>query len=115
MKLPTVEELRKIIAPSDEIKEYCRPYDTAGQWPERGRLVSGDTAEEIAGKIIALIKESQFEETPEVPEVDPNLVKIAELEAKVMVYESVISSAGIKLGMPKNNANRVRAQKGEAK
>lgn len=50
-----------------------------------------------ADKILECIKVAQFDENPE--QVDPNLVKIAELEAKIKVYETVIDGAGIKLAI----------------
>lgn len=57
-----------------------------------------------AGKaILKLVAEinSKPEKEDAQPQVDPNLVRIAEQEAQVKVYESVIDSAGTKLGTPK--------------
>lgn len=58
----------------------------------------------IADDIIARIKIDQFDEDSE--NVDSKLVKIAELEAKIKVYETVIEGAGIKLAMPKENKKK---------
>lgn len=55
--------------------------------------------EKAADKIIEYIKAAQFDENSQ--QADSNLVKIAELEAKIKVYETVIEGAGIKLATPK--------------
>lgn len=55
----------------------------------------------ISDEIIAKIKELQFDEIDSQSEVDPNLIRIAELEAKLAIYESVVNGAGVRLAMPK--------------
>lgn len=85
MKLPTVEQIAEIIL-AEKDPEYTLTL----------RLRSGGIGR-AAENIVDLLKRAQFEETPK---VDPNLVRIAQLEAKLYVYESVIGGAGIKLGMP---------------
>lgn len=100
MKLPTIKQLAEIIVPTGETQIWFKDYDKSHHWPSRGCLLDEEKASQVAEQIIGLIKQEQFEESPDTPQVDQNLVRIAELEAKLYVYESIIESAGIKLGMP---------------
>lgn len=69
---------------------------TAGSFSPTYSLNDTDI-ERAADKILECMKVAQFDEEPQ--QVDPNLVKIAELEAKIKVYETVIDGAGIKLAI----------------
>lgn len=89
MKLPTINQV------TDILKE-CRPK--LCDW--HGDDLKDYVLESLAKQIISFIKELQFDEQAETPEVDPNLVKIAELEAKLKVYETVINAAGLAIAVP---------------
>lgn len=86
MKLPTVKQV------TDILKEH-RPK--LCDW--NGTGLQDYALEPIAKKIISYIKELQFDEQAEAPRIDPNLVRIAELEAKLKVYETIINAAGLNL------------------
>lgn len=92
MILPKAESLIKIFQNKLSVKRDYRADITQ-------YISTDEDLTDIAIKIISYIKELQFDENDEMAEIDPNIVKIAELEAKVMVYESVINSAGINLAI----------------
>lgn len=58
--------------------------------------------DKASDEIIARIKELQFDDEDSRPDVDPNLIKIAELEAKLTIYESVVNGAGVRLAIPRD-------------
>lgn len=90
MKLPTKKDLADIIT-SSAISHYV-----GGTTYELTEYI----LDKVCSKIIDHIKQIQFDENTDEPEVDPNLVTIAELEAKLAIYEAVVAGAGIKLAIP---------------
>lgn len=99
MKLPSEEQIVKVIESTGRVGHWKRD---GCEWenPSYGIIFRRDELKNAAQKIISLIKETQFDGNMSVPEVDPNLVRIAELEAKLAIYEAVINGAGIKLAIP---------------
>lgn len=97
MKLPSKSKIIQIIKDGQWVRKY-----TSSSGYEEGILLNTYTLPVIADNIIKLIKQEQFEEDSKeaAPEVDPNLIKIAELEAKLAVYQAVCNGAGIRLAMP---------------
>lgn len=98
MILPTIEQLDKVISDNSTRESDYHTWGT-----EVYLQIAPHQKSKLISQIIDLIKMVQFDESnnEETAVVDPNLVKIAELEAKIKVYESVIESAGIKLGIKK--------------
>lgn len=98
MILPTIEQLDKVISDNSTHESAYHTWGT-----EVYLQITPHQKSKLISQIIDLIKLVQFDESSneETAVVDPNLVKIAELEAKIKVYESVIESAGIKLGIKK--------------
>lgn len=111
MKLPTKEQIAQQIRSGLFSQTYRRDGSDFG-WTETGYLLDADELERAAERIIELIKIEQFEETSEEAEaeveVDPNLIRIAELEAKLAIYEAVVAGAGIKLALPEEKREAKR-------
>lgn len=96
MILPTAIQIKNILY--DELtvmEDYGRQFLPHRTW----KYFNETNVDKFIQKVIALIKEVQYDDkqTEEEIEVDKNLVYIAELEAKIKVYESVIESAGFNL------------------
>lgn len=99
MKLPSEEQIIEVINGEGELNVWqVKAYTWREERP--GRLFNKNAIERVARDIIKLIKEIQFDDA-NTQEIDPNLIRIAELEAKLAVYEAVINGAGVKLAMPK--------------
>lgn len=93
MKLPTTEQIEKIIR-GEGHETYLGDPDPDRRYKY---VLKASQIHSAAESIIKLFKELQFDEDTATPEIDPNLIKIAELEAKCFVYESVIQQAGFAL------------------
>lgn len=95
MKLPQESELSECIM-------GCS-LERTDRWGLKEFVLDENQVRDCATKLLSMIMKLNLNDnsSEEAPDIDPNLVKIAELEAKIRVYESVIDSAGIKLGMPK--------------
>jgi len=89
MKLPTLEQIEKAIK-SRANESFDGPCEPHYHYLNRGIRAAAE-------EIITLFKTTQFDENASTPEIDPNLIKIAELEAKIFVYEQVIGQAGFAL------------------
>ncbi len=104
MKLPDTLEIGQAAYDGLRTQEGYGVYKGDGGYPRAKEFVDdnqhkmwvGEAVLDLIGRF-SLASESE----DSIPQVDPNLVRIAELEAQVKVYESVIDSAGIKLGIPK--------------
>lgn len=95
MKLPQKSEISDCI-----IRHSFRRVD---KWGSEEHVLDAESLGNCATELAEMFMRLNLEDdhTEKAPDIDPNLVKIAELEAKIMVYESVISGAGIRLSMPK--------------
>lgn len=95
MKIPPEENICKVLREKCDYKytDYITGCLTKYIFYEK-------SLSKLCTAITDLFKLTQIDEEA-VPEVDPNLVKIAQLEAKIRVYETVISSAGINLQIMK--------------
>lgn len=105
MKLPGTLEIGQAAYDGLRVQEGYGAYKgDGGGYPTAKEFVDDNQHKMWVGEaVLDLIGRfnlaSESEEAQ--PQVDPNLVRIAELEAQVKVYESVINAAGIQLGIPK--------------
>lgn len=95
MKMPPEENICKVLREKCDYKHIDYNMACLTEYIFYEKSLS-----KVCTAIIDLFKLTQIDEEA-VPEVDPNLVKIAQLEAKIRVYETVISSAGINLKIMK--------------
>lgn len=91
--LPTKEELIDIIKAA--LKANVRHI---GNGFSSTVTIGYDDIPNLAEQIIASLKQQAFNAGQV---VDPKEILVAQLEAKIKVYETVIEGAGIKLAMPK--------------
>lgn len=90
MILPTEQQIARVLRDADVCDRL-------------GNRLSDYKISLIYDEIIRAIKEAQFDGTGH---VDDKTIRIAELEAKLAIYEAVVNGAGIKLAMPKARAKK---------
>lgn len=94
MKMPTSEEIEHVILAELEV-------GTVGEMSLLA--INKNKSQKIAKRIKHLFAcaATREDDVGEAPKVDPNLITIAELEAKLAVYEAVVHGAGVRLAIPK--------------